>query len=41
MAVEDLGRKGSERRKGEARVEVEGARRGQKGVEKAGEEEGT
>jgi hypothetical protein len=29
MAVEDLGRKGSERKKGEEMVEVEGVRRGQ------------
>jgi len=40
MAVEDHGRMGSERRKGEARVEVEDVRRGQGGVEKAGREEG-
>ena len=40
MAVEDLGRKESERREGEVRVEVEGVRREQYGVEKAGEGRG-
>ena len=40
MAVEDLERKVSERREGEARVEVEGVRRGQQGVEKVGEVRG-
>jgi hypothetical protein len=36
MAVEDLGREESEMREREAKVEVEGVRRGQYGGEKAG-----